>query len=28
LSILDIDSKEYWQSDVLMDLYPNELGRN
>lgn len=28
LTILDIDSKEFWQSDLLPDLYPNEKGRN
>jgi serine/threonine protein phosphatase 1 len=28
LSVLDIDTKEYWQSDLLPDLYPNEKGRN
>ncbi len=28
LSILDVDTKEYWQSDPVMDLYPNEKGRN
>ena len=28
LSILDVDSKNYWQSDALPDLYPNEKGRN
>lgn len=28
LTILDIDSKEYWQSDPLHMLYPNERGRN
>lgn len=28
LSILDIHSKEYWQSDNLPSLYPNEKGRN
>lgn len=28
LTIMDVDSKEYWQSDVLPELYPNELGRN
>lgn len=28
LSIMDIDSKEFWQSDPVMDLYPNEEGRN
>ncbi|HEX8562349.1 MAG TPA: metallophosphoesterase family protein [Flavobacterium sp.] len=28
LSILDIDTKEYWQSDPLPDIYPLERGRN
>ena len=28
LSAMDIDSKEIWQSDPLITLYPNELGRN
>jgi len=28
LTVLDIDSKEYWQSDPLTLLYPNEKGRN
>ena len=28
VSILDIDSKEFWQSDRLQSLYPNEKGRN
>lgn len=28
LSILDVDTKEYWQSDPLPLLYPNEKGRN
>lgn len=28
LSILDVDSKEYWQSESLCKLYPNENGRN
>lgn len=28
LSILDIDSKEFWQSDSLTQIYPNERGRN
>lgn len=27
LTIMDIDSKEIWQSDFLSDLYPNERGR-
>lgn len=28
LTILDVDSKEFWQSDPLHMLYPNERGRN
>ena len=28
LTILDVDSKQFWQSDLLPDLYPNEKGRN
>ncbi len=28
LSIMDVDSKDFWQSDKLMMLYPNESGRN
>jgi serine/threonine protein phosphatase 1 len=28
LSIMDIDSKKFWQSDALQSLYPNEKGRN
>lgn len=28
LTILDVDSKEFWQSDFLPKLYPNEKGRN
>lgn len=28
LTILDIDTKEYWQSDFLSKLYPDEKGRN
>jgi serine/threonine protein phosphatase 1 len=28
LTILDIDTKEYWQSDSLPQLYPDEKGRN
>lgn len=27
LSVMDIDTKEYWQSDVVSTLYPGELGR-
>ncbi|SFB01174.1 serine/threonine protein phosphatase 1 [Flavobacterium swingsii] len=28
LTILDADTKEFWQSENLPDLYPNENGRN
>jgi serine/threonine protein phosphatase 1 len=28
LSIMDIDTKEYWQSDPVFSLYPTEKGRN
>jgi serine/threonine protein phosphatase 1 len=28
LTIMDCDSKVYWQSDILPALYPNEMGRN
>jgi len=28
LTIMDIDTKEYWQSDLVRDLYPEEKGRN
>ena len=28
LSAMDIDTKEVFQSDILKDLYPNEIGRN
>jgi serine/threonine protein phosphatase 1 len=28
LTILDIDTKEFWQSEPLPVLYPNEKGRN
>jgi len=27
LTIMDIDTKEYWQSDFCKDLYPDEIGR-
>jgi serine/threonine protein phosphatase 1 len=27
LTLMDIDSKEYWQSDIVTTLYPNEKGR-
>ncbi|MBL0736471.1 serine/threonine protein phosphatase [Flavobacterium sp. GN10] len=28
LSCIDVESKEFWQSDVVQTLYPNEKGRN
>jgi serine/threonine protein phosphatase 1 len=28
LSIMDIDTKQFWQSDEVFRLYPNESGRN
>lgn len=28
LSCIDVESKEFWQSDVVQILYPNEKGRN
>ncbi len=28
LSVMDIDTKEFWQSDPLSSLYPDENGRN
>lgn len=28
LTVLNIDTKEFWQSDLLPDLYYNEKGRN
>jgi serine/threonine protein phosphatase 1 len=28
LTIMDVASKEYWQSDFLPELYPGETGRN
>lgn len=27
ITIMDIDSKEFWQSDFMHELYPNEYGR-
>ena len=27
LTIMNVDTKEYWQSDFVKDLYPNEKGR-
>ena len=28
LTILDIETKEFWQSDVVKAIYPLEQGRN
>jgi serine/threonine protein phosphatase 1 len=28
LSMMDIDTKQYWQSDPVYQLYPDEMGRN
>ncbi len=28
LTIMDIDTKEFWQSAMLPELYPDEVGRN
>ena len=28
LTIMDVDTKEYWQSEPLNELYFNEKGRN
>ncbi len=28
LTMMDVDTKEFWQSDPVQDLYPNENGRN
>lgn len=28
ITIMDVDSKEFWQSESLPNLYPNEKGRN
>lgn len=28
LTLLDVNTKEYWQSDPVMKLYPEEAGRN
>ena len=28
ISIMDINTKEYWQSDPVFELYPDEQGRN
>jgi serine/threonine protein phosphatase 1 len=28
LSIINIETKEYWQSEPVWELYANEVGRN
>ena len=28
LTVMDIETKEFWQSDGVRNLYPNEKGRN
>jgi len=28
LTLMDVDTKEFWQSDLLPELYPDEKGRN
>ncbi len=28
ISVMDVDTKEFWQSDPVWQLYPNEVGRN
>ena len=28
IACLDIETKEFWQSDIVQTLYPNERGRN
>jgi serine/threonine protein phosphatase 1 len=28
LSVMDVDTKEFFQSDVVQGLYPGETGRN
>jgi len=28
LTIMDVDTKQFWQSDPVKDLYPEEMGRN
>jgi serine/threonine protein phosphatase 1 len=27
ISVMDVQSKKYWQSDVVQQLYPGEAGR-
>jgi len=28
ITVMDIDSKRYWQSDIVQTFYPDEKGRN
>lgn len=28
LTVMDVDTKQFWQSDLVSDLYPEEKGRN
>jgi serine/threonine protein phosphatase 1 len=28
LSALNVETKDFWQSDIVQQLYPNEKGRN
>lgn len=28
VTVMNVDTKAYWQSDIVQDLYPEELGRN
>jgi serine/threonine protein phosphatase 1 len=28
LTIMDIDTRQFWQSDPVKNLYPGETGRN
>lgn len=28
ITIMDIDTKQFWQSESVINLYPNEMGRN
>ncbi|MDO5105338.1 metallophosphoesterase family protein [Capnocytophaga sp.] len=28
ITVMDVDTKEYWQSDPVFQLYPDEIGRN
>lgn len=27
LTVMDVDTEEYWQSDLVVDMYPNAVGR-